>query len=445
TLSKNKGKQRKAATDSSDDDMPLAPRPRKKPSKLEYIPLSKRPPVLFVDDSNDEQFVPDSGDETASPKRQRRRSNPPTGEEDLNDWSSDENTAPVAESGPPSVTAPALSPTDGSLLASAERKEKKPSQKPPAATSTNKRQASKPIANESNTPNAPTSSTSAPNVLFAGPLQPATAVSPSTTTVSQNPSTSHPDNHRHGPAPRPRPVPPSSKNAESNPFSMDLDDRFTIRRKRKSDALPTEGVPTAQEDFREKRARMETEGQAPPPSVPGSETHLLPSLPPNPEQSSVAARAQHPTQASFELSGPHPAPLHRRQMQAASSSTTHQPPTHLATQRMPPTRQPPNSYYTSRSFPPQSSYRHPSQYRQPAYYGVQDYSHPGEYQNYDHQSYEYGYGYGHGGTYDNGYSDGYNSGYTDDYNDYSSGYNYLSLHQSASNEGRSPHPPTQQG
>ncbi|RXW13215.1 hypothetical protein EST38_g12639 [Candolleomyces aberdarensis] len=441
TLSKNKGKQRKAATDSSDDNMPLAPHPCKKPSKLESIPLSKRPPVLFVDDSNDEQFVPDSGDETASPKHQRRRSNPPTGEEDLYDGSSDENTAPVAESGPPSTTAPALSPTDGSLLTPAERKKKKPSQKPPAATSTNKGQASEP-----DTPNASTSSTSAPNVPFAGPLQPATAVSPSTATVSRNPSTSHPDNHPHGPVPRPRPVLPSSKNAESNPFSMDLDDRFTIRRKRKSDALPTEGAPTTQEDSREKRARMETESQTPPPSVPGSETHVLLSLPPNPEQSSIAARAQHPTQASFEPSGPHPAPVHRRQMQAASSLTTHQPPTHLAIQRMPPTNQQPNSYYTSRNFPPQSSYRHPSQYRQPAYYGVQDYTHPGEYQNYDHsEGYEYAYGYGRSGTYDNGYSDGYENAYVDEYNDYGGGYGYLSHHQPASNEGRSPRPPTQQG
>ncbi|KAJ2932564.1 hypothetical protein H1R20_g4556, partial [Candolleomyces eurysporus] len=445
TVSKNKGKQRKPATDSSDDDMPLAPRPRKKLSKLESIRLSKRPPVLFVDDSDDEQFVPDSGDETASPKRQRRRSNPPTGEEDLHDWSSDENRAPVAESGPPSTTAPALSPTDGNPLTSAESKKKELSQKPLAATSTNKGQASKPIANESNTPNASTSSTYAPNVPFAGPLQLATAASPSIAAVSQNPSTSHPNNHPRGPAPRPRPVLPSSKNVESNPFSMDLDDRFTIRRKRKSDALPTEGAPTTQEDSREKRARMETESQTPPPSVPGSETHLLLSLPPNPEQSSIAARAQHPTQAPFELSGPHPAPLQRRQMQVASSSTSHQPPTHLAIQRMPPNHQLPNSYYTSRSFPPQSSYRHPSQYRQPAYYGVQDYTHPGEYQNYDHQSYEYGYGYGHGGMYDNSYGDEYNNAYVNNYNDYSSGYGYLSLNQSASNEGRSPHPPTQQG
>ncbi|KAJ2923666.1 hypothetical protein H1R20_g13425, partial [Candolleomyces eurysporus] len=79
-----KGKNKQDTSHQSDDDQPLAPPPLKsKKKKVEHIPLPKMPAVHFVDDSNDEQFSPDSGDETNSPRIRGRRRQSLSADEDL--------------------------------------------------------------------------------------------------------------------------------------------------------------------------------------------------------------------------------------------------------------------------------------------------------------------------------------------------------------------------
>ncbi|KAJ2913957.1 hypothetical protein MD484_g6469, partial [Candolleomyces efflorescens] len=451
--SKAKSKPKSDESD-SDDDKPLAVR-QTRSSKVERIPLpNKRTKVEFVDDSEDEHFESPSEEDPDSPRRRKRHASGfVSAEDDLytsghgSDGNSSGSSSESYDSPSPAKKSPPLAGKKGAKIA-------KPlasmpgvsSSKPSAgtakaaaaktasaqavpATSTSAKTASARSAPENGAPTktasaktasaqtgaasaaaAASSSTpsansaAAPSSLAAAKAALGKSASSSGTFSSIAEDLSAPRSafsipeqapNCEAPRPRPRPHVPSSSDLPPE----DLDARFLLQRKRKSDHELRGGVPSAPSerrddanDSREKRARVDENAQqlnVPPTAT--TSLHQSASLSLDQPQH----RAQHPFRR-HQLHGPHMPP------QASELSNV--------PQRVHPGYPRPGVYSDGQvqpppfghpPFPTRPQQQHQQHPRQPQYYTPHPFHPPGDYFN-DYDNYGYGFGYG-GYGYDDGY------------------------------------------